>query len=79
MRSRAHDNATGTIASGLDMWHDAHGSSGAARFASHSAWEVQHDQSILQDQARHDVTQHTLRKSDTPCVFRLTSCTGGII
>ncbi len=60
MRSRAHDNATGTIASGLDMWHDAHGSSSAARFASHSAWEVQHDQSILQDQARHDLTTYAL-------------------
>ncbi|DBB18129.1 TPA: hypothetical protein ACH3X3_003106 [Trebouxia sp. C0006] len=60
MRSRAHDNATGTIASGLDMWHDAHGSSGAARFASHSAWEVQHDQSILQDQARVEAKAHKL-------------------
>ena len=52
VRSRAHDNATGTIASGLDMWHDTHGTSNAARFASHSAWEVQHDQSISQEQAR---------------------------
>ena len=52
VRSRAHDNATGTIASGLDMWHDAHGTSNGARFASHSAWEVQHDQSISQEQAR---------------------------
>ena len=52
VRSRAHDNATGTIASGLDMWHDAHGTSSAARFASHSAWEVQHDQSITLEQAR---------------------------
>ena len=70
MRSRAHDNATGTIASGLDMWHDAHGSSKAARFASHSSWEVQHDQSILQDQARHALTTHALLcKCDTLCVF----------
>ena len=52
VRSRAHDNASGTIASGLDMWHDAHGSSNAARFASHSAWEVQHDQQVSLEQAR---------------------------
>jgi len=37
------------------MWHDAHGSSNAARFASHSAWELQHDQQITQDQARQDL------------------------
>ena len=52
VRSRAHDNATGTIASGLDMWHDAHGASQSARFASHSAWELQHDESITKEQAR---------------------------
>ena len=52
VRSRAHDNASGTIASGLDMWHDAHGVSSDSRFASHSAWDVQHDQQILQDAAK---------------------------
>ena len=56
VRSRAHDNATGTIASGLDMWHDAHGASQAARFASHSAWELQHDESIIKEQARQGFT-----------------------
>ena len=59
VRSRAHDNATGTIASGLDMWHDAHSASQAARFASHSAWELQHDDSITKEQARQG-SPHTL-------------------
>lgn len=52
VRSSVHDNVSGTIASGLDMWHDAHGSSNASRFASHSAWDIQHDEQILQDAAK---------------------------
>lgn len=58
VRSRAHDNVSGTIASGLDMWHDAHGSSSASRFASHSAWDVQHDEQILQDAAKYAGISH---------------------
>ncbi|KAL3140862.1 hypothetical protein ABBQ32_005399 [Trebouxia sp. C0010 RCD-2024] len=60
VRSRAHDNATGTIASGLDMWHDAHGASQAARFASHSAWELQHDLGITKEQAKAEARAHRL-------------------